>query len=296
MAGLADHAHSPGTSVLQANRVMSEDSTHYLLLKHSDNFRPKTELPIHETENEPSTSGLMNSAQPSATSVDALLLDDSSSDEEAIMLSMDNQKMILDSISNEKEHRGTYKSVIGNLVTTVSSEESENEEDCAIVKSASQVAHLPIAIIPVNEVNRNEGGCLPTTPNPPLEVAKEKTATSTVSHANQLVLSNNLQATTVVTDPVANKPDKVIAPPCNVELQEPMANDHIHKAAESQAQSEILDLAIVSGVISESDDESMMAVPESNQRDVPPIATENPSITGILENLNCGFNKNISGL
>ena len=150
LAGLADQADDDSSSVLSANRVMSEDTTHYLLLKTNPQASNSSGFLTKQTEKAPSTQSQSEVlSQPSTSKQTPILGKDgrkrdlyhvsedlveglSDDDEETIMESVEAQRMLLESMSSKSitSHSnrpiGGQKAEIEN--TMVSDTESDDDD------------------------------------------------------------------------------------------------------------------------------------------------------------------------
>ena len=153
LAGLADQADDDSSSVLSANRVMSEDTTHYLLLKTNPQASNSSGFLTKQTEKAPPTQSTQSQSevlsQPSTSKQTPILGKDvrkrdlyhvsedlveglSDDDEETIMESVEAQRMLLESMSSKSitSHSnrpiGGQKAEIEN--TMVSDTESDDDD------------------------------------------------------------------------------------------------------------------------------------------------------------------------
>lgn len=155
LAGLADQADDADSSVLQANRVMSEDTTHYLLLKtnpqesNKSGFlsRPVTDTlpsqPIPVPKSEPSTSQHSDKLESHFKEINDGVHADwgenlSDEDQEVIMESVEAQRMLLESMSKRPKMKSTTLST--QSVKRIEISDSDSDGELEIVDSCTTVS------------------------------------------------------------------------------------------------------------------------------------------------------------
>lgn len=314
LAGLSDHTNSPNSSVLQANRLMSEDSTHFLLLKTvpapvSNQNSASNPAPSTYANKMPATAD--EKKTPRQMPISELHTIHEISDDENDLMCSDSQMILLNSIKDNQEEidkpseHASVSSQRGNILlpnsVSISSEsESDDEHDsanCGKPQTPSFETNKD-ALISINSSPRsgsNKSSAItsaaPTAAvlTSPVDAAAE--VNSSQSPSDSAYIHQDLRQSYQPLNKIIAGSDDIAADiqevSTDVEAQSvlQLKAPSVHQSEVMHAQNVVPALDQVTGLLctdDEESDEEVTSIKVSDKEAVAPPHAPNPVLTGML--------------